>query len=225
MLPTVSKGRGTSAVRPAPGFSQYLRRIVKWQQMDIEYTFWQMLHLCTSPKVVYQHTKYHKQTKNQWARDDPAFAVIFCLFLIVATSAYCAAYGVTWVHSVFTVVSVVIFHFLLAGTILATCCWLYAFDVHCNSFFPAFVLLYVIQYFVSPLLVAHGFFPMLVSNLLFMVAISYYHYLNFLGYDVLPFLDKTTFFLYPIGLVIILSPLMILSGFNPTRYMMRLYFG
>lgn len=107
-------------------------------------------------------------------------------------------------------------------------------------FFP------VIQYFVSPLLVAHGFFPMLVSNLLFMVAISYYHYLNFLGYDgmqdmmlsitlmtndlflsefrhgkliarcsremkisdaVLPFLDKTTFFLYPIGLVIILSPL------------------
>ncbi|THU59180.1 hypothetical protein C4D60_Mb03t22270 [Musa balbisiana] len=184
MLPTVSKTRGTSAVRPAPGFSQYLRRIVKWQQMDIEYTFWQMLHLCTSPKVVY---------------------------------------GVTWVHSVFTVISVVVFHFLLAGTILATCCWfltntymreetpsshaveqrvewLYAFDVHCNSFFPAFVLLYVIQYFVSPLLVAHGFFPMLVSNLLFMVAISYYHYLNFLGYDVLPFLDKTTFFLYPIGL-------------------------
>uniref|UniRef100_A0A453KGA1 Uncharacterized protein n=1 Tax=Aegilops tauschii subsp. strangulata TaxID=200361 RepID=A0A453KGA1_AEGTS len=33
-----------------------------WQQMDIEYTFWQMVHLCTSPKVVYQHTKYHKRT-------------------------------------------------------------------------------------------------------------------------------------------------------------------
>lgn len=26
---------------------------LQWQQMDIEYTFWQMLHLCTSPKVVY----------------------------------------------------------------------------------------------------------------------------------------------------------------------------
>ncbi|KAF5461693.1 hypothetical protein F2P56_017770 [Juglans regia] len=38
-------------------------------------------------------------------------------------------------------------------------------DVHCNSFFPMFVLLYVIHYF------------------LFMVAASYYHYLNFLGYD------------------------------------------
>ncbi|RVW61347.1 Protein unc-50-like [Vitis vinifera] len=60
---------------------------------------------------------------------------------------------------------------------------LYAFDVHCNSFFPMFVLLYVIHYFLSPLLVAHGFIPVLLSNLLFMVATSYYHYLNFLGYD------------------------------------------
>jgi hypothetical protein len=25
---------------------------VQYQQMDLEYTFWQMFHLCTSPKVV-----------------------------------------------------------------------------------------------------------------------------------------------------------------------------
>ncbi|KAM7250404.1 hypothetical protein ACFE04_022287 [Oxalis oulophora] len=33
--------------------STYLRGIIiiKCQQMDVEYTFWQMLHLCTSPKV------------------------------------------------------------------------------------------------------------------------------------------------------------------------------
>ncbi|ONM53596.1 UNC-50 family protein [Zea mays] len=62
MLPTTaSKGRGASRSAP-PLFGPYLRRIVKWQQMDIEYTFWQMVHLCTSPKVVYQHTKYHKRT-------------------------------------------------------------------------------------------------------------------------------------------------------------------
>ncbi|KAL9253384.1 unc-50-like protein [Drosera capensis] len=80
---------------------------------------------------------------------------------------------------------------------------LYAFDVHCNAFFPMFVLLYVVHYFFSPLLVAHGFIPELLSNLLFMVAASYYHYLNLLGYDVLPFLERTTFFLYPIGLLIL----------------------
>ncbi|KAF5937103.1 hypothetical protein HYC85_024609 [Camellia sinensis] len=222
MLPTASKGRTASNVRANPVFPQYLRRIVKWQQMDIEYTFWQMLHLCTSPKVVYQHTKYHKQTKNQWARDDPAFIVICSFLLAVSTLSYCAAYDHSTTHAVFVIISVLLIHFLLIGVVLATCCWfltnnylreeapnshvveqrvewLYAFDVHCNSFFPMFVMLYVIHYFLSPLLVAHGFIPVLLSNLLFMVAASYYHYLNFLGYDVLPFLERTTFFLYPIG--------------------------
>lgn len=41
----------------------------------------------------------------------------------------------------------------------------------------------VIHYFISPLLVAHGFIPLLLSNLLFMIGASYYHYVNFLGYD------------------------------------------
>ncbi|XP_057788207.1 uncharacterized protein LOC131005319 isoform X3 [Salvia miltiorrhiza] len=103
--------------------------------------------------------------------------------------------------------------------------WLYAFDVHCNSFFPMFLLLYVVHYFISPLLVAHGFIPVLLSNLLFMAAISYYHYLNFLGYAVLPFLDRTDFFLYPIGVFIVLSPILILCGFNPSRYFMNMYFS
>lgn len=31
------------------------------------------------------------ETKNQWARDDPAFVVICSLLLVVATLAYCAA--------------------------------------------------------------------------------------------------------------------------------------
>lgn len=41
----------------------------------------------------YRHTSYHKQTKNQWARDDPAFVVICCLLLAVAAAAYCATCG------------------------------------------------------------------------------------------------------------------------------------
>ncbi|KAM1233624.1 uncharacterized protein LOC126585681 isoform X1 [Malus sylvestris] len=249
MLPTTSRGRSSSSSsRTNPMPIQYLRRIIKWQQMDIEYTFWQMLHLCTSPKVVYQHTKYHKQTKNQWARDDPAFVVICSVLLAVATLAYCAAYDHSAAHAVFVVISVLFFHFLFIGMLLATFCWfltnsylreeapnshvveqhvewLYAFDVHCNSFFPMFVLLYVIHYFLSPILVAHGFLPVLLSNLIFMVATSYYHYLNFLGYDVLPFLERTTFFLYPISVVIVLSPILILSGFSPSRYFMNMYFS
>ncbi|XP_048492728.1 uncharacterized protein LOC104904945 isoform X2 [Beta vulgaris subsp. vulgaris] len=217
MLPTSSKGRSSSTSRqPNPVFPHYLRRIIKWQQMDVEYTFWQMLHLCTSPKVVYQHTKYHKQTKNQWARDDPAFIVICSFLLAVSTLAYCAAFLTNNYLREEAPNSYVVEQRVE---------WLYAFDVHCNSFFPMFVLLYVVHYFLSPLLLAHGFIPVLLSNLLFMVAVSYYHYLNFLGYDVLPFLEKTTFFLYPIGIVLILSPIFILGGFNPSRYVMNMYFS
>ncbi|RZC66949.1 hypothetical protein C5167_010643 [Papaver somniferum] len=83
MLPTTSKGRASN-VRPNPVFPQYLRRIVKWRQMDIEYTFWQMLNLCTSPKVVFSHSVG---------------------------------------HAISTVLSVLIFHFLITGAVLATCCW------------------------------------------------------------------------------------------------------
>lgn len=61
--------------------------------------------------------------------------------------------------------------------------------MHIWNFTGPFVLVAVIHYFLSPLLLAHGFIPVLLSNLLFMVAVSYYHYLNFLGYD-----GKTNFF-------------------------------
>ncbi|KAE9447138.1 hypothetical protein C3L33_20949, partial [Rhododendron williamsianum] len=73
-------------------------------------------------------------------------------------------------------------------------CTLYAFDVHCNSFFPMFVMLYVMHYFLSPLLVMMADFTNELSNCGFPSA-------------VLPFLERTTFFLYPIGIVIILSPI------------------
>ncbi|CAM6014541.1 unnamed protein product [Sphagnum balticum] len=249
MLPTVNRSRPSAGYRSNSVLPQYLRRIIKYQQMDLEYTFWQMLHLCTSPKVVYQHTKYHKQTKNQWARDDPAFVVVCSFLLAVAASAFCAAYGDNVAKAVLIVVSVVCVHFLLVGISLATICWflsnhylreemavhthvveqrvewLYAFDIHCNSYFPVFVVLYVLQYFLSPLLLSHGLVATLMSNALFVIAFSYYHYLNFLGYDVLPFLERTTFFLYPIGLLVILFPISVLAGFNPTRFALSFYFG
>jgi hypothetical protein len=51
-------------------------------------------------------------------------------------------------------------------------------DEKCCDYFDA-----VLQYFLSPLLLSHGFVAILMSNALFVIAFSYYHYLNFLGYD------------------------------------------
>lgn len=40
---------------------EYVKRIVRYAQMDIEYTFWQMFHLCVNPSRVYRTTSYHKR--------------------------------------------------------------------------------------------------------------------------------------------------------------------
>ena len=39
----------------------------------------------------YRHTAYHKQTKNHWARDDPAFLLVMSLLVALAACAYCIA--------------------------------------------------------------------------------------------------------------------------------------
>ena len=103
--------------------------------------------------------------------------------------------------------------------------WLYAFDVHCNAYFPLFLLLHVLQYFLLPLLLSGGFIGCLVSNALYAVALAYYHYVTFLGYNALPFLEHTELFLYPIGVLALLAPLSLLSGFNPSVFVLRVYFG
>jgi hypothetical protein len=49
--------------------------------MDFEFAAWQMLYLFTSPQRVYRNFHYRKQTKDQWARDDPAFLVLLSIWL------------------------------------------------------------------------------------------------------------------------------------------------
>lgn len=71
-----------------------LKRIWKVKQMDFEFAMWQLLWLCISPSRVYsqqcllissrsyKNVYYQKQTKNQWARDDPAFLVVLLASLL-----------------------------------------------------------------------------------------------------------------------------------------------
>lgn len=60
---------------------KYLRRLLHFRQMDFEFALWQMLYLFTSPQRVYRNFHYRKQTKDQWARDDPAFLVLLSIWL------------------------------------------------------------------------------------------------------------------------------------------------
>ena len=80
--------------------------------------------------------------------------------------------------------------------------WLYAFDVHCNSFFLLFLVVYVIQvvstlcnfcgfsmmssfekqFFSLPILLSNSFVSLVLSNLLYGVGFGAYYYVTFEGY-------------------------------------------
>uniref|UniRef100_A0A2K5KM88 Uncharacterized protein n=1 Tax=Cercocebus atys TaxID=9531 RepID=A0A2K5KM88_CERAT len=82
MLPSTSvnssmQGNGVlnsrDAARHTAGVKcyKYLRRLFRFRQMDLN--------------LVYRNFHYRKQTKDQWARDDPAFLVLLSIWLCVST--------------------------------------------------------------------------------------------------------------------------------------------
>lgn len=61
--------------------------------------------------------------------------------------------------------------------------WQYAFDIHCNAFMPVIVLLYLIQMVFMKILIKDVWICSALGNTLYMVAIVYYCYITFLGYN------------------------------------------
>ncbi|KAI8333097.1 UNC-50-like protein [Chlamydoabsidia padenii] len=222
-----------------------LRRLFRFPQMDFEYALWQMGYLLIAPSRVYRNIYYHKQTKNQWARDDPAFLVLFAVLLSASAIAWGLVYGLGLVGILRAVLFMICVDFLIVGALVATGCWFvtnrflaqnamshattqqvewaYAFDIHCNSFFPVFLILYVVQFFFMPLLQRTNWISLLVGNSMYLVSSLWYIYGTFLGYNALPFLVHTELFLYPSALVLVLF-LGSLFGFNISQHVLDVYF-
>ncbi|KAF0977487.1 hypothetical protein FDP41_003479 [Naegleria fowleri] len=138
-----------------------------------------------------------------------------------------------------------LFDFLFIGIFISTICWLicnkflidssgesgenvewlYSFDVHTNSFIPIFILLYVVQYTMLPILTMDNIIGTTLSALLFMFAFSYYNYLTFRGYLNLTFIKNSEIFLYPIAAVLVFTVVCIFTGFNCTKAVLSLYIG
>lgn len=155
----------SSRHRPA----QYLSRLADVKQMDVQSALDQMKTLLsTSPHIVYKTSYYRKQTKNHWARDDPAFCALQVLFLIVSSLAYGVSFRSTPGEVLGFMVHSIVWNWLVIGVIIASLAreianrhltvhqssthvrqsveWLYAFDIHCNAFFPLFVVLCECQF-------------------------------------------------------------------------------
>jgi len=232
----------------------YLQRMTDLQQMDLQSAIDQMRILLTLyPQRVYKMAYYRKQTKNHWARDDPAF----CFLQIVMIAAVSIAYGFAFrVGSFLDIIAVVtksvLVNWLGFGVIIASVGrliannhlmmaerssshvkqeveWLYAFDVHCNAFVPLFVLLYGVHLFLLPVVLGPSLLSLGVSNTLFAMAFGWYFYITHLGYRALPFLSNTEVFLFPIAAVLGLYVFNYVGypfglGFNASRIMAYIYF-
>lgn len=179
---------------------------------------------------------------------DPAFVAIMVYFMSVAALGYTVAFHHSFVGFLKGILYSLIVDFALVGVLTSSLAWylanhyllidhlgshtteqnvewLFAFDIHCNSFFPLFIVLYVLQYFMLMLLMRDGFFSCLIANSLYAGAFTYYLYVTFLGYDVLPFLQHTTVFLYPIGAIVLLFVFGTALRINVSHVVMKSYFG
>jgi hypothetical protein len=245
----------STSSRGRPAIKEYLARMCNLQQMDFQAAATQMVDLCTRPSKVYKMTRFRKQIKNQWARDDPAFVVLLAYFIAVACMSYIVTFGVdsAW-HFARIVVGGVVIEFILLGCVVATVGrllahrflrrvpttrfgpggvaddteveWLYAFDVHCNAFFPSFFMLAMVgQYFLTPLLMQPRLASRAVSNLVYAAAAVVYLYVTFLGYSELPFLHRTRLILVPVVFIVAFYFVSVSMHINFTRLFLTIYFG
>ncbi|OLY81016.1 Protein unc-50-like protein [Smittium mucronatum] len=90
--------------------------------------------------------------------------------------------------------------------------WGYAFDIHCNAFFPFFLCVYVVQFCFLPLTTG-PLIRLVIGNLVYVLGAWMYVYISYLGYCALPFLHLQVVILYPF-VALLLGSLVISFAFN-----------
>uniref|UniRef100_A0A915C2S9 Uncharacterized protein n=1 Tax=Parascaris univalens TaxID=6257 RepID=A0A915C2S9_PARUN len=232
-----------TAVRMSAGakLSRYMRRLIRFKQMDFEFAIWQMVYLLVQPQKVYRNFMYRKKTKDQWARDDPAFLVLLAAALALSSVLFALAIHLSFTGFIAFFLWVVFIDCIGVGLVVATVLWFianrylrcvdeqdvewaYCFDVHLNAFFPLLVFLHVLMPLTYSHLIAYdAILPRLFGNTIWFAAVVYYIYITFLGYTALPILKNTHIFLYPVTFLFIFYVATVTAGWNISRTAMTFY--
>lgn len=150
-------------------------------------------------------------------RDDPLFLMLVTAFLVVLAVAWGLAYLPNVWDILRLVVTMVVFDFYVSGLCIATVSWVVAntlfnpqfslltalapsatyaanyiewgfcFDVHCNSFLIIWAALYMVQFFLLPLLTTKNIVSLVLGNTLYFGAVAQYFIITFYGFNLLPF--------------------------------------
>lgn len=227
---------------------EYLWRLFHWGQLDFDYTLIQFTDIILRPNEIIKTTKIRKQIKNQWSRDDPSFVLLIIFIIFLSSLAYCFCFSLlNPLHILRILIGSILIEFILIGIIICSSIrwwtnkymriqrihtveqsveWLYSWDIHCNSLIVSFLLVSTLQYILIPILtIPHSFLATALGNTLYLLGITYYSYITFLGYSALPFIDRPERLFYPMGPICLIYILMLLINFNISGFIMDMYFG
>jgi len=214
--------------------------------MDFEFAFWQIVYLISAPHKVYKTAGYRKHTKSQYARDDPAFLVLLSAFLIVSTAGLALVLGLTFIDYFVLVGYVLLVDVVGAGMLVATSLWLltnrfmlkpaaraledvewgFCFDVHLNAFFPVLFILHCVELSLIPFYTSASSSSVVLTvaaDLLWLLALVYYVYISFLGYNSLGILQETRLFLLPLLPIVMFVLIAICANWNLCYALMHFY--
>lgn len=196
-------------------FIDYLKKMVHIKQIDFYLSYSNILY-CFKPKELNEIAKIRKHLKNKYSRDDPGFLLLLIINLFISSIAFSIAFyhfNPFFILNIFFIQTfVMLFTFgLLIGLISKiiidkffiydepnskqqTIEFVYAFDVHCNSFVPMYFFCAIIPFIFLPICNGSNYYLQVIfSNSLLCIGVLYYCYVTFMGYFSLPFVRKNKF--------------------------------
>ena len=93
-----------------------------------------------------------------------------------------------------------------------------------SAFFPLLVILHFVQLFFYHVLISQNWFvATLFGNSLWLIALIYYVYINFLGYNSLGILQNTRAFLYPLAPIVVFIIGTLIGNWNLSKSLVNFY--
>ncbi|KAK0893995.1 hypothetical protein LTR57_023719 [Friedmanniomyces endolithicus] len=174
----------------------FFRRLFKFTSMDFETAVWEMTHLIIAPKKVFRNIYYH----------------------------VCLAWGIAYAPNTLATLRItavfVLVHFLGVSLLVATGMYFLVGRVlgrrrRQGLFGPpgdavgdageeVLEFGYCFDFLLLPLIARDYWVSNLFGNTMYLLALSYYFVITFLGYNALPFLSRTEVLLAPIPVLVIL---------------------
>ncbi|KAK1094237.1 hypothetical protein LTR48_000705 [Friedmanniomyces endolithicus] len=168
----------------------FFRRLFKFTSMDFETAVWEMTHLIIAPKKVFRNIYYHVY---------PAFTYLLALFCLLAGLAWGIAYAPNTLATLRITAVFVLVHFLGVSLLVATGMYFLVGRVlgrrrRQGLFGPpgdavgdvgeeVLEFGYCFDFLLLPLIARDYWVSNLFGNTMYLLALSYYFVITFLGYN------------------------------------------